>query len=214
MDNTKRKKTLLGVALTAAFGALTVLFASTRLGMIPWFSGALITILHVPVILCTLIAGIWAGSGVGLIFGVSSLILAATQGTGIDLYFVNPLISVLPRLLIAPAVYFAFLGFKKISSKTKFFPIVLSYALAAFIGTITNSFFVLGALVLSGAISAEIMFTVLFSNTLLEAAAAVIICVAVMVVKDTTISSRNKKSKLSKLDDNAESDKASASSAK
>ncbi len=200
MDNTKRKKTLLGVALTAAFGALTVLFAFTRLGMIPWFSCASITILHVPVILCTLIAGIWAGSGVGLIFGVSSLILAATQGTGLDLYFMNPLISVLPRLLIAPAVYFSFLGFKKISSKTKYFPMVLSYALAAFIGTITNSFFVLGALVISGAISFEVMFSVLISNTLLEAAAAVIICIAVMVVKDTTISSRNKKSKLSKIE--------------
>ena len=82
---------------------------------------------------------------------------------------------------------------------------VLSYVLASFIGTITNSFFVLGALVISGAISFEIMFTVLFSNTLLEAAAAVIICVTVMVVKDSTVASRNKKSKLSKLDDNAES---------
>ena len=201
MDNTSRKKRNLALALTGAMGALTVLFAFTRLGMIPWFSGASITILHVPVILCTLLAGIWSGSGVGLIFGVSSLILAATQGEGLDLYFVNPLISVLPRLCIAPAVYFCFKGFKKISEKTKFFPMVLSYALAAFIGTMVNSFLVLGALVISGAISAEIMFTVLFSNSLLEAAAAVVICIAVMLIRDTTISARNKKSKLSKIDD-------------
>ena len=201
MDNTKRRKILLGVALTAAFGALTVLFAFTRLGMIPWFSGASITILHVPVILCTLLAGIWSGSGVGLIFGVSSLILAATQGEGIDLYFVNPLISVLPRLCIAPAVYFSFKGFMKISDKTKFFPKALSYALAAFIGTMVNSFLVLGALVISDAISVEVMFTVLLSNTILEAAAAVVICLAVMLIKDTTISAKNKKSKLSKIDD-------------
>lgn len=201
MDNTSRKKRNLSIALTGAMGALTVLFAFTRLGMIPWFSGASITILHVPVILCTLIAGIWSGSGVGLIFGVSSLILAATQGEGLDLYFVNPLISVLPRLCIAPAVYFSFLGFKKISQKTKFFPMALSYGLAAFIGTMVNSFLVLGALVISGAISAEVMFTVLFSNSLLEAAAAVIICIAVMTIMDATISSKKKKSKLSEMDD-------------
>ncbi len=201
MDNTSRKKRNLAIALTGAMGALTVLFAFTRLGMIPWFSGASITILHVPVILCTLIAGIWSGSGVGLIFGVSSLILAATQGEGLDLYFVNPLISVLPRLCIAPAVYFSFKGLKKISEKTKFFPMVLSYGIAAFIGTMVNSFLVLGALVLSGAIPAEVMFTVLFSNSLLEAAAAVIICIAVMVIKDVSISSKNKKSKLSEMKD-------------
>ncbi|MCR4939021.1 MAG: ECF transporter S component [Treponemataceae bacterium] len=203
MDNTSRKNRNFSIALTGAMGALTVLFAFTRLGMIPWFSGASITILHVPVILCTLIAGIWAGSGVGLIFGVSSLIVAATQGEGLDLYFVNPLISVLPRLCIAPAVYFSFLGFKKISQKTKFFPLALSYGLSAFIGTMANSFLVLGALVISGAIPVEVMFTVLFSNTLLEAAAAVIICVAVILIKNATISSKNKKSKFSQINESS-----------
>ena len=120
MENTnfyskqKRNRMLAG---TAALSALTVIFSFTRLGMIPWFSGASITICHIPAILAAILFGLPSGLIVGGVFGVSSLILAATQGTGLDVFFVNPLVSVLPRLTLPVVVYLLNSLFLKISEK-------------------------------------------------------------------------------------------------
>ncbi len=178
------------IAVTGALGALTVLFGVTRIGMIPWFSGASITILHVPVILGALLEGLWCGTGIGAIFGLTSLILAATSGTGLDVFFTNPLISVLPRVLIGPIVYFCALGLRKI------LPVIIADAVSAFIGAMANSVLVLGALVIAGAITWPVMASVLVGNSLLEAGAAVVICVAVVSVRNA-VAAKGKKSKLS-----------------
>jgi len=88
---TKNQEVIRALALTAALGALTIVLTITRLGFIPWFSGAAITILHVPVIIATLLGGLWAGLGVGLVFGLSSLIQAAVGPTGVlDPFFREP----------------------------------------------------------------------------------------------------------------------------
>lgn len=192
INSAKKTKHLKNIAAVGALGALTVLFGFTRLGMIPWFSGASITILHVPVILGTLLFGLIPGMCIGAIFGLTSLILAATQGTGLDLLFVNPVVSVLPRILIAPAVYFVAKPFQ--SSKSSVLPIV-GDGIAAFAGTLVNTVLVLGSLVvIYKAITWEVVWTVLVSNSLLEAAAAVIICIAVILIWKAA--GKNKKSRL------------------
>ncbi|MDO4940884.1 MAG: ECF transporter S component [Erysipelotrichaceae bacterium] len=59
-----------------------------------------LTILHIPVIVAGLMFGIKGASITGLVFGLTSLYVASTRAVfPIDLLFVNPLISVLPRLL-------------------------------------------------------------------------------------------------------------------
>ena len=89
------------LAITGALGALIIVLFITHLGFIPWFSGAAITILQVPVILGALLAGLWPSVGLGAIFGIASLIQASISPTGgLDPYFTNPLISVVPRMLI------------------------------------------------------------------------------------------------------------------
>ncbi|OJF75907.1 MAG: hypothetical protein BKP49_10230 [Treponema sp. CETP13] len=190
----------LNLAVTAALGALTVLLAITHLGYIPWFSGASITVLHVPVILACIMLGFSSGVTTGLIFGLTSLIMAATMPTGpIDPFFVNPLISVLPRLLFAASTWTIYRGFASISNKIKYFPNLLAIGLAAFLGTVLHSVFVLGSLVIAHAIDWKVFFAVLVGNSLLEAAAATVITVSVVSIKD--VSSANKKSKLSREDD-------------
>lgn len=184
MDKKTRNR---NIAVAGALGALTILFGFTRLGLIPWFSGASITILHVPVILATVIAGFGVGESVGFIFGLTSLVVAATQGTGIDLYFVNPIVSVLPRLCIAPAVYLVYKGFRRIKC-----PDIIATGIAAFIGTMVNSAFVLLALVGMGAITVEVLVVTITGNSLLEAAAAVIICPAVVAVRNGVKGRRTK----------------------
>lgn len=187
MENTnfyskqKRNRMLAG---TAALSALTVIFSFTRLGMIPWFSGVSITICHIPAILAAILFGLPSGLIVGGVFGVSSLILAATQGTGSDIFFVNPLVSVLPRLTLPVVVYLLNSMFVKISEKNEKFPYIIGVGITAFLGTMFHSFFVLSMLaILTEEVTFKMVLGVLVSNSLLESAASVIVCVAVMAVK-------------------------------
>ena len=121
---------------------------------------------------------------VGGVFGVSSLILAATQGTGLDVFFVNPLVSVLPRLTLPVVVYLLNSMFVKISEKNEKFPYIIGVGITAFLGTMFHSFFVLSMLaILAEEVTFKMVLAVLVGNSLLESAASVIVCVAVMAVK-------------------------------
>lgn len=202
MENTnfyskqKRNRMLAG---TAALSALTVIFSFTRLGMIPWFSGASITICHIPAILAAILFGLPSGLIVGGVFGVSSLILAATQGTGLDVFFVNPLVSVLPRLTLPVVVYLLNSMFVKISEKNEKFPYIIGVGITAFLGTMFHSFFVLSMLaILAEEVTFKMVLAVLVGNSLLESAASVIVCVAVMAVK--LGANKTKKSKLEEVE--------------
>lgn len=189
------------LVVVGALGALTVVLSVTRLGLIPWFSGASITILQVPVILGTLLEGLGAGTGIGAIFGICSLIMAATQGSGLDVFFTNPLISVLPRLLIAPATFFTLKGLLAISKKSNLFSQIFAYGIAAFVGALTNTVLVLGSLVIAKAIDLKLMLVVLLSNGLLEAAASVVLCLAIVTVRISVSYSKEQKSRLSLEDE-------------
>jgi uncharacterized membrane protein len=202
MENTnfyskqKRNRMLAG---TAALSALTVIFSFTRLGMIPWFSGASITICHIPAILAAILFGLPSGLIVGGVFGVSSLILAATQGTGLDVFFVNPLVSVLPRLTLPVVVYLLNSMFVKISEKNEKFPYIIGVGITAFLGTMFHSFFVLSMLaILAEEVTFKMVLAVLVGNSLLESAASVIVCVAVMAVK--LGANKTQKSKLEEVE--------------
>ena len=199
---TKQEK-IRSLAITAALGALTIVLTITRLGFIPWVSGAAITILHVPVIIAALIGGFWSGVGVGLIFGLSSLIMAATSPTGVlDPFFVNPLVSVVPRMLIAVVTFFVFKGLQTLNRQNNFFLTQLFVAIAAFLGSIANTVFVIGALYVTN--YADIMaitegtgyiafLLILLPQALLEAGASVVLSAAVVSVYWAT---GRKKSKL------------------
>lgn len=165
------------ITITGALGALTIFLGITKLGLIP-FPFASITIMHVPVIIGALLEGPIVGAGIGLIFGVFSLIQAAIAPTGaLDPFFVNPVISVLPRICIGLTTYFVFFGLSKI----KILPKVISFAVASFVGSLTNTVLVLGSLTFfpDAQITREMVLAVTFSNGLIEAAAAVIISTAV-----------------------------------
>ena len=88
------------LALAGAFSALIIVLSLTNLGFIAFSPVVSITILQIPVILCATLAGLWEGVFAGFVMGLMSLIKAAMSPTGIlDPLFVNPLCSVLPRIL-------------------------------------------------------------------------------------------------------------------
>lgn len=89
------------LALTGAFSALIIVLSITNLGFISFSPVVSITILQIPVILCATLAGLSGGLFAGFVMGLMSLIKAAMSPTGIlDPLFVNPLCSILPRMLL------------------------------------------------------------------------------------------------------------------
>ncbi len=96
MPQTRTRK----IVVTAVLSAVTIVLGLLPFGgYIPFF-GISITILAIPVIIGAILEGPIVGAGIGLIFGLTSLYQAATAPKSpLDPLFVNPLLSVLPRML-------------------------------------------------------------------------------------------------------------------
>ena len=109
------------LVLTGALSALIIVLGITKLGLIPLGPAASITILHVPIILAACLCGLPSALFTGAVFGIMSLIQAAMSPSGVlDPLFVNPLCSVLPRMLtglIAWALWKLFTNISKINKE-------------------------------------------------------------------------------------------------
>lgn len=124
---------------TALMITLTIIMALTPIGMIrlPMVN---ITIAHIPILITTILLGLYPGLLVAFSFGTMSLILAITTPTSIlSPYFANPLISILPRLLIPITTYFVYRLAKTLFSSFRAKD-TLSIAIAVIIGNFTNTF--------------------------------------------------------------------------
>ena len=173
------------LTLTGALSALVIVLGITKLGFITLSPTASITILHIPVILICMLAGLPEGLFVGLVFGTLSLIQAAmSPAGGLDPFFVNPLISVLPRMLIAVIAW----GLWKALNLIPHMPKTISAGITGFITTVCHTLLVLGSLYVfkatdvKAALGGMGYFALVGAcgfNAILEAIAATIICAAV-----------------------------------
>ena len=110
------------------------------------------TIMHIPVIIGSIIEGPIVGATVGFIFGLTSLIKALTQPTITSFAFINPLVSILPRVLIGILAYYIYEFTMKLTKKAS-----ISGLLAGGLGSIINTAGVLGMIyILYGARFAEV----------------------------------------------------------
>lgn len=137
------------MVISGMLSAITAILTFTPLGMITLPPPLLpVTTVHIPVILAALVEGPIVGLIVGLVFGVCSLIRSWESGAvGLSLFFRNPLISVLPRLLIPLASIGVYLLLKKLLGKFKWND-KLSAIIASAIGAVTNTVCCLGMIVL------------------------------------------------------------------
>lgn len=143
----RNKKLVSDLTLDGLFIAiLAILTFVPYVGFIP-LGFISITIIHIPVILGAIFLGWKSGILYGTAFGLVSLLKAATSPVTImDPYFVNPAISVLPRLLFGfTAGILALLVFKNIINKN--IKRVL-LAVVAFLATAFHTLYVFIALVL------------------------------------------------------------------
>ncbi len=113
----KEKLTSKKLVTAAILGAITVVLSITPLGLIPL---GLInaTTMHIPVIIAAIVEGPLVGALVGLIFGISSLANAIIRPNPVSFVFYNPLISILPRVLIGITSYYAYNALKGKDEKT------------------------------------------------------------------------------------------------
>lgn len=131
----------------AIFSAIIILLTFTPLGYIPLGSVSA-TIIHIPVIIGAIVLGIKYGAVLGTVMGLFSLARAAVMPTSpLDVLFLNPLVSVLPRILLGITAAAVFIWLKKLL-KNKKFANPLSIGVAAACATIVNTVTVLGLLVL------------------------------------------------------------------
>lgn len=133
--NSKTKE----LTLNALFIAITVVMAVIpNLGMIH-LGAVSITIMHIPVIIAGIILGMRSAVINSLAFGLSSMFISATRPTmPLDVFFVNPLVSVIPRLLFGISV--ALIYKLLLKSKLSF---ALRTAITAALSTLLHTVFVL-----------------------------------------------------------------------
>jgi uncharacterized membrane protein len=145
-----RAKTKRLVTISLLSGISFVL-GFTPLGFIP-IPPANATTMHIPVIIGAILEGPIAGMVIGLIFGVSSIIQALLRPNILSFAFVNPLVSVLPRILIGLVSYYSYrLVFELFSSnkeKVSKWRDSVSIGVSAALGTLTNTAGVLGMMYL------------------------------------------------------------------
>ncbi len=183
-------KKVFKMSFLALMGAILLILMFTPLGYIP--VGVLrITTMHIPVILTACISGVKEGMMMGCLFGISSVVINTINPT-ITSFVFSPfievggihgngyslLIALVPRILIGLVAGFIY---KKYQNK-------LGLSFAAFLATLTNTILVLGGIYIlfgtsyasSRGIAYEllknVMLTTVFTNGLLEALVAIVVC--------------------------------------
>jgi uncharacterized membrane protein len=162
------------IVISGVLGAVAILLGATHWGFIPWLAGAALTIMHVPAIIGAVLEGPVVGAAIGFLFGLFSLIQGAVAPTGpADTWFVNPLISILPRLFIGPVAWLVYRALERPSR-------VAALIVAGIAGSLTNTVLVLGVIGLFGYLPWALIGTIAVTNGLPEAAVAAIITLAVV----------------------------------
>lgn len=126
------------IVVAGVLGAIAIVLGVTQWGFIPvpnvtgWA-----TIMHIPAIIGAVLEGPVVGMLAGLIFGVFSML---QDTTGL---FANPVISVLPRILIGLT---SWLTYRALAARS----VDVAAAAAGVVGTLTNTVLVVGGLVAFG----------------------------------------------------------------
>lgn len=138
------------MAIIGVLSAISIMLSMTPLGFIP--IGPLnLTIMHIPVIIGAVLEGPLVGIIVGLIFGFTSLLRAITMPTITNFALINPLVSILPRVLIGIVAYYVYKLTIKLTKNA-----LVSGWITGVIGSLVNTVGVLGmTYILYGARYAE-----------------------------------------------------------
>ncbi len=160
------------LTVAGVFGALAIVLAFTPLGLIPVPNPTeAATSLHLPAIVAGILAGPVVGGLVGLALAISTWYLySATFMTFADGNLVVALLAAfLPRLLIGVLAYYAYRALRRWPA--------LAAGVAGLVGTLTNTFGVLGLLIWLGTLPTALLAPVFSMNVPIEIALALIVTI-------------------------------------
>lgn len=179
-----REITVIGLMI-----ALTIVMCLTPLGIIT-LPIIRITIAHVPILITAILFGLPQGLVVALAFGLTSLFIALTQPVSLlDPFFVNPLVSVLPRLCIPVTTYFVYRGLNRLFGRKKGGQ-AAAVAVSLALGNLTNTFGVYAMLYLiyaadilqkTGTPAITLIVGLVSTTTAVKCAAIVAVCTPVVL---------------------------------
>lgn len=160
------------LAVAGVFGALAIVLSFTPLGLIPLPNPTeAATTLHLPAIIAGILSGPLVGGLVGLVLAVSSWYrFGATFITFADGNLLVALSAAfVPRILIGVVAYYAYRPLRR-------WPAVAAGA-SGLIGTLTNTFGVMGLLIWLGALPATLLVPVFSMNVPIEVVLAVVVTI-------------------------------------
>ena len=190
------------LAVTGALSAIIILMGipGIHLGYIQIYPAVSLTLMHVPVILAAIFAEGTGAVFTALVFGFTSLINAAVNPGGVlDPLFLNPLCSVLPRLLFGVSAALLFNLISKIPHVHK----IVAAPVTAFLSSLIHSFLVIGSMYLfmNGQMTEAVnglgylaLMAMLLPGAAMESVVAAVVCAA--VVSSLTVI-KGRRSKLS-----------------
>ena len=151
------------MAVAGMLGAVAIVLSVTGLGMIPMPTLAgRATIMHVPVILAAILEGPVVGAFTGFIFGLYSFM------TPVGAIPADPIVRILPRILIGVTSYYTYALFRRSN---------FGAAMAAVVGTLTNTIGYLGLASLIGYMPWAASLTVMVTQMPFELVLVILILV-------------------------------------
>lgn len=160
------------LVVAGVFGALAIVLAFTPLGMIPLPNPTeAATSLHLPAIVAGILSGPIVGAMVGLVLAISSWYLysanfMAFAGGSLPLAL---LAAFAPRILIGVFSYLAYRPLRRWPA--------LAAGVAGLVGTLTNTFGVMGLLIWLGELPVALLAPVFSMNVPIEAALAIVVTI-------------------------------------
>lgn len=186
-DNLKTNFSIRQITITGMLSAISIFLGLTGLGFIP-IPPIKATIMHIPVIIGAIIEGPVVGALIGLVFGLFSMYQAFTTPIPTSFIFWNPLIAIVPRVIIGIVSYYSYtLLNKKIKNKST------AIGISAILGTLTNTIGVMSltyiiylekyasTLGISQKSATTGILTIIILNGSIEAIISAIICITVIL---------------------------------
>lgn len=178
MPKPMKRQNLRAFTMAAVLSALIIVMTVIPYTGYIYYGLIEITTLHIVVAIGGVLLGWKYGAWLGFVWGATCVIRAFTNPLWAP--FTNPLISLVPRVIVGAVAGFAAAGLRKAKCK----PYVVG-ALSAAAATLTNTVLVLSALklfsaIINGSLIETIYMTLIGVNGLIELGAAIIIVPAVL----------------------------------
>ncbi|NLK37513.1 MAG: ECF transporter S component [Epulopiscium sp.] len=173
------------LTVTGMMVAITMLLAYSPLGIIP-LQPVSATTTHIPTIIAAILEGPFVGAITGLSFGLVSMFKAITQPTSVlSPCFVNPLVSLLPRVCIGLVAGDAYRFLVHLDKRGAFAAI-----LASALGSLTNTLGAMGMIYVlyvktlteqMGTAAGPVIWGIIITYGVMEMLAAAVICTGVVL---------------------------------